>query len=123
MQEILISKEALIKTEYYIEVSIDDGAGSIFSNLPMNYSKEDIIEEYERMISYDFNNLFKDCDVSMDNISYNAIASCIHDERNELFEDKYEVFLTSDEKELVKNNLHKYDLSGIYVIIDGKLYN
>ena len=82
MSEIIIeiSKEAKIKTDFYIEVSIEDGAGSIFHNLPKNYSKEDVTREYELGIRYDIRTLFEDCVVSLDNIT---LYQCRYGRRDE----------------------------------------
>lgn len=126
MSEIIIeiSKEAKIKTDFYIEVSIDSDAGGIFPNLPKNYSKEDVIKEYELGIQYDIRTLFENCNVSLDNVSYKCILSDAHNDDKELFEDSYIMYLTKQQKEMIKNKLSNgYVVLGIYVYIDNEIFN
>lgn len=126
MNEIIIeiSKEAKIKTDFYVEVSTDSDSGGIFPNLPIKYSKEDVIKEYELGIRYDIRTLFENCDVSLDNVAYKCILSDAHNDDKELFEDSYIIYLTKQEKEMIKNKLSDgYAVLGIYVHIDNEIFN
>lgn len=126
MNEIIIeiSKEAKIKTDFYVEVSIDSDSGGIFPNLPIKYSKEDVIKEYELGIRYDIRTLFENCSVSLDNVAYKCILGDAHNDDKELFEDSYIIYLTKQEKEMIKNKLSDgYAVLGIYVRIDNEIFN
>jgi hypothetical protein len=118
-----ISKEAKIKTDYKVIVCLDSDA-EFFVNLPRKYTKQDVINEYERGIIYDLDTIFSDFDVTLNNIEYSGILSDVHCDKSEMLEESYQVYMTKEEKEEFKRKIINDELylGCLHIWIDDKVY-